>query len=173
MRWRISALCFVQTSKRLVVASTLLLIRARSWLGRRAVPTRRKYVRVGSRSPSMATRRSAQPCTPDRPRNPSRSKKNQQQLVSFRRCVGMTLLRPFDAMDGINEPTRTYSRRVVAGSYQRRGLHRYSSGVSQAGYSRGQGSSAQKQGLPRNGPHRLSPYPEYESDWVGRSFRYS
>src|SRR5690554_6513915 len=33
-------------------------------LGCRAVPTRCKYVPVSSRSPSMATRRSAQPCTP-------------------------------------------------------------------------------------------------------------
>src|SRR5690606_6430969 len=33
-------------------------------LGCRAVPTRRKPVPGGSRSPSMATRRSAQPCTP-------------------------------------------------------------------------------------------------------------
>src|SRR5690606_26186975 len=39
-------------------------------------------------------------------------------------CVGTALIRPFDVRDDINEPTRTYLRRVVAGAYQRRGYRK-------------------------------------------------
>ena len=92
-------------------------------LGCRAVPTRRKPVPGGSRSPSMATRRSAQPCTPERPANSEPLEVKPAAARCRCRCVGTPLIRPFDAMDGINEPPGMGSRRVVAGAYQRRGLH--------------------------------------------------
>src|SRR5690606_20480461 len=95
----------------------------RAVLGHRAVPTRRKYIHVGSRSPSMATRRSAQPCTPERPANSEPLEIKPAAARCRCRCVGTPLIRPFDAMDGINEPPGMGSRRVVAGAYQRRGLH--------------------------------------------------
>ena len=85
----------------------------------RAVLTRRKYVPVGSRSPSMATRRSAQPCSP----SPSAKMVPLVVLKTFSRLracavvAGMAVIRPLDAMDGINEPTGTYLRRVVARPY--------------------------------------------------------
>src|SRR5690606_14292573 len=92
-------------------------------LGCRAVPTRCKYVPVSSRSPSMATRRSAQPCTPERPANSEPLEVKPAAARCRCRCVGTPLIRPFDARDGINEPPGMGSRRVVAGAYQRRGLH--------------------------------------------------
>src|SRR5690554_1546526 len=112
----------------------------RAVLGHRAVPTRRKYIHVGSRSPSMATRRSAQPCTPERPANSEPLEVKPAAARCRCRCVGTPLIRPFDAMVGncscISDtsaipggrmastmPTGKYSRRVVAGTYQCNGLH--------------------------------------------------
>src|SRR5690606_13368653 len=92
-------------------------------LGCRAMPTRCKYVPVSSRFSSLKTDGRHNPAPPARLHTPSRWKKNHQQLPSFCRCAGTPLTRPFDVRDDINEPPGTGSRRVVAGAYQRRGLH--------------------------------------------------
>src|SRR5690606_7954779 len=69
-------------------------------------------------------RRSAQPCPPSPPITPQRLEVKPSASRSFRRWVGTPLMRPFDVRDDINEPTGTYSRRVAAGAYQRRGRHK-------------------------------------------------
>src|SRR5690606_22360258 len=91
-------------------------------LGFRAVPTRCKYVPVSSRFSSLKTDGRHNPAP--QPANKLRAAGSKPSAPrSFRRCVGTPLIRPFDDMDVINELTRTYLQRVVAGVYQRRGLH--------------------------------------------------
>jgi len=92
-------------------------------LGCRAVPTRCKYVHVSSRFSSMKTDGRHNPAPQAAYTLRAADGFFSQQLRSFCRCVGTPPIRPFDVTDDINEPTWTCLRRVVAGAYQRRGLH--------------------------------------------------
>src|SRR5690554_975973 len=91
-------------------------------LGCRAMPTRCKYIPVSSRFSSLKTDGRHNPA-PSPPITPQRLEVKPSATRSFRRWVGTPLMRPFDVRDDINEPTGTYSRRVAAGAYQRRGRH--------------------------------------------------
>ena len=80
----------------------------------RAVPTRCKYVPVSSRLPSMATDGRHNPAAPPFLTAIAPLTVSDHQPYKCRDLAsGAACLRPFDARDGINEPTGMYSRRVA------------------------------------------------------------